>query len=56
MYRLTTFSRNALGEEYSLTWDARFRSQKAAVAAGEDLLEDNRQGFGCVIAYRITTV
>ena len=56
MYRLTTFSRNALGEEYSLVWEARFHSHRLAVSAGEDLLEDNRQGFGCVIAYRITTV
>ena len=56
MYRLTTFSRNALGEEYSLTWDARFRNMRSAIERGEDLLEDNRQGFGCVIEYRVTTV
>lgn len=55
MYRLTTMSRNALGEEYTWTWEARFRSEKAAIERGEDLLEDERQGFGCVIGYRVTS-
>ena len=54
MYRLTTMSRNALGEEYPRTWEAGFRSESAAIERGEDLLEDERQGFGCVIGYRVT--
>ena len=56
MYKLTTFSRNALGEEYSLTWDARFRNMRAAIERGEDLLKDNREGFGCVIDYEVTLI
>lgn len=56
MYRLTTFSRNALGELYSTQWAVAFPHEAAAVRIGEGLLDDAREGFGCVIGYRVASI
>ena len=56
MYRLTTISRNALGEQYERTWSVAYSRKESAVRTGDNLVEDGIEGFGCVIGYRITTV
>ena len=56
MYRLTTISRNALGEQYDRTWSVAYGREECAGRTGGSLVEDGIEGFGCVIGYRITTV
>ena len=56
MYTLTTISRNARGEQYERTWSVRYCREEAAITAGDGLIEDGIEGFGCVIRYRVTTV
>jgi len=56
MFRLTTISRNALGEDYERTWAVAYRREESAIRTGDELLQDGVEGFGCVIAYRVTSI
>ena len=56
MYRLTTISLDALGQEYETRWVVAFWRESAAISVGTGLVDDGRRGVGCVIGFRVTHI